>query len=213
MKKISVILLSIILVISLAGCGFRVKKADSALCGKWKANVNLSDKMYEGLKESLSTNINFNDFNIDVIFEFKADGTFEIKADADSVAKATEKAVSDIRTASEGILKKYADLLNLEGTVDKILTETGSSLDEALASIEEAFRKNLNSDRLFDLIAYKGKYKTDGNKLYFTQLSDGKFHDDIYDVFSIKDGQIILESTTDVDGFLTNLYPLTLKKF
>ena len=64
MKKISVILLSIILVISLAGCGFRVKKADSALCGKWKANVNLSDKMYEGLKESLSTNINFNDFKI-----------------------------------------------------------------------------------------------------------------------------------------------------
>lgn len=213
MKKLSVVLISIILVISLAGCSFGNKKAGSALEGKWKANVNLSDELYKELKESLSTNLNLGDFNIDIFFEFNSDGTFEIKADADSVAAATEKAVSDMRTAAEGMLRKYADLFNLEGTVDKILTETGSSLDEALASIEEAFRKNLNSDRLFDLIACKGQFKTDGNKLYFTQLSDGKFHDDIYDVYSIKDGQLILESTTDTHGFLTKLYPLTLKKF
>lgn len=221
MKKAIALVLSIILVFLFAGCSlpfignlFGGAGQNAKFVGKWETTVDLADELVKEIDENGVKNPYFNidHFNIKIFFEFNKDGTFAVTVDQPSVEKAVGDLIASIKDDVVSYLEKYAAVLGLEGTLDQILSETGSSVEEMLESIESSFRNELHADKLFESLPYKGKYKVSGDKVFFTQASDGKFDDNLYDVFKFDNERLILESTTETDSFLKNCYPLIFVK-
>ncbi len=225
MKKTLKTLIAAVLTLSIlftfAGCfdfGAKIrdaKKSESKkvdpIIGKWEAEVDVVDALYEGFGE-MGGYFDIDEFVITLIVTFEEDGDVRTKTDKD----ATEEAVKALKPAFEKGMRQYlADALAMQGinmTVDAYLKEQGTSMSEI---INQSFGDDAIEEMVDDM-SDVGVYKVKGNKLYMADDEDEleeRIEDGEYTIFSIKGKKLIWEEYVgEDDENMSEAYPITFKK-
>ncbi len=209
-KKITAMVLALMIIVSLAACGGQNESAsDKSIVGKWNHELvyrDYIDKVYQKNQGSVDPKLQvfcdelykaFDGFKINVILELKDDGTFTFSPDDESVKAAVEKVKENLKTA-------IPDAFKAIGITDEQIKARGISVDDMVNTINEGI----------DNFNYSGEYFYKDNKLYL--YDEGKERNDSqYLDIELDDNEFIVKKINgDVKGFqgLDALLPITFKK-
>ncbi|MBR4761945.1 MAG: hypothetical protein IK086_04855 [Clostridia bacterium] len=183
MKKISAVVLAVVLVISalsLAGCGSK-----KSIVGKWETEVDIGEAVSNSLgDESEELAEAFKDVNIvaKYSFEFTDEGKFSMLLDEDALVESFKGSKDAFKKFFNEYLGAMAETMGMG--IDDLLDAQGLTIDElvdeALDESVEAMKENLSD------ASKKGTYKIDGQKLFLAEEGED-FTDDEYVEFEFED--------------------------
>ena len=203
MKKKLSVLLSLILVFAMTftlfGCGEDNDSDDdesgskSGIVGTWEGDIDMTSFLNNMLSGS---GITLNDFKFTMIFEFKIDGTYKCSADPES-----------LKNAAVGMFEDMASAAGM--TLDQLLAASGVS------SIDELIESSFSTDDITEGITSEGKYKLEGDKLYYSEDADSEISEDEYDTIKLSKNTLEFVSHTGDSAdeeTIAAFYPLTFKR-
>ena len=158
MKKITALLLALVMALSLAACG---SKDDSKqLVGTWQCALDLTEKMDEEMAANLGTEYTSEvPVSLYLTTVFNEDGTFSMSPDLDATTESLNAYIQALKPALVELLYKEAE--------DRGMTR--DEFDSALALFDVS---TLLSDVESELDS--GKYKLEDGRLYLAE-TDGSF--------------------------------------
>ena len=135
-KRVCAMLMVVVLVLSLAGCGNSDSKK---LVGTWCGELDLNDALKESLAsadEMYAEILDFNSFTIVLYAEFKEDGTVEIYADEEQAQEAFDSLIDEFVTVlEEYIVDMIYEQTGMQMTFDEILELSGMDLEKELENL------------------------------------------------------------------------------
>ncbi len=212
MKKRIALLLSFVLVLSLALCACGEKK-EATLVGTWKADVNLADLFNQEIAAAdptMGEHIKLDSFNLPLVLELKEDGTGSMRVDADAMTTTMDKLAADLTTGLEAYFTEYFSSMGLEVDLDEALAASGMSLDELVAEMKDQFA----SEEAFEEFTSEFNYKAEDGKLYMSDDLESEINTDEYNGYKLDGDTLTLDAgnLTDEDEMIEYLFPMTLKR-
>lgn len=190
MKKTIALLLAVVMLLALSGCG--TKNAD--VTGTWRLRLELTEHVNQEVAASggdFADYLKLKDFYIDMIMDISADGSYTFAVDQEATNKTVDQVKSQLIT---GLTKHLEDMIATEVesagiTVEDILSVYGvDSIEELLpvvigTDLESYFDENIGVEELISALMFEeetGKVKVTGNELTFTR-DDGTVETGVYD--------------------------------
>lgn len=207
LTKLTVALLTLVMVFSLCACGGESLKKD--IVGTWKIDYDMGEQM------SAEMGSDFADFEssleITLKFDFTEDGEYKMYAD-DSFEENFDAWLADVCDYSVTMMyETYAEMGMSKEDVDTLMQdEFGMSLEDYLVTSLEA---EMDVEALMAEMVVEGEYKIEGDKLFLSD-EDGDFDEDSYDICTISGDTMKLETPDgDETEILPGLaYPLELER-
>jgi len=195
MKKIiSILLVSIIFLLQLSGCG-----AERKLEGKWEAQLpykTISDK--EESFGQLSPYLDdLYDVTLSYYIEFSS-GTYKEYYD-------TEKYLQDIKA----VMKKAIDAFYTDLIAEHSLDMT---LAEAMQLDRVTYDSLLDPSALDLLKEREGNFHCDGERLYLSADLKSRPDKEVYSPYTLSDDILTIQKPTGAKAENTNIFPITFKK-
>ena len=213
MKKITAMLLCLVLVLSLCACG-----AKENLVGTWKANIELADLMNKEIAASgdaaMAEAMNLESFQLPLILELREDGTCTMKVDPEAMAASTEKLATDL---TEGLKAYFVTMLEQQGLEvedpTEVLTTMGLDLDALVAEMKDQFL----SEDTFAEFTMESKYKAEDGKIYFSDDLESEINADEYNTYTLKGDTLTLDVGNMVieegqEDMAAYMFPMTLTR-
>ncbi len=229
MKKITSLVLSIVLVLTLSlsmiGCNepessntLNEPESSNTLSepekfiGSWEASIDCAE-LFNNLfsaDEEMGEYIEIEEFELILKVTFKDDGTYKMSVDPKSVEKAVDSLKKDLK---KGFTKYFQAVIDSEGlnmTVEELLVANGTNLDDLL---EEAFGED-DVDAFVSELESEGKFEVKDGKLYMSDDLDSDIDEDEYETYEISENELKLTDSfgEDVEDGKDFIYPITFKK-
>ena len=173
MKKITALLLALVMALSLAACG---SKDDSKqLVGTWQCALDLTEKMDEEMAASLGTEYTSEvPVSLYLTTVFNEDGTFSMSPDLDATTESLNAYIQALKPALVELLYKEAEDRGMtRDEFDSALADSGLTVESQVDSVLALFDvSTLLSDVESELNS--GKYKLEDGRLYLAE-TDGSF--------------------------------------
>lgn len=213
MKKITAMLLCLVLVLSLCACG-----AKENLVGTWKANIELADLMNKEIAasgdEAMAEAMNLESFQLPLILELREDGTCTMKVDPEAMAASADKLAADL---TEGLKAYFVTMLQQQGLEvedpTEFLTTMGLDLDALVAEMKDQFL----SEDTFAEFTMESKYKAEDGKIYFSDDLESEINADEYNTYTLKGDTLTLDVGNMVieegqEDMAAYMFPMTLTR-
>ena len=208
MKKRIALLLSFVLVLSLALCACGGNKA--TLVGTWKADINLVDMLNQEMEAAgMGDFIKLESFNLPLVLEFKEDGTGSMSVDQEAMTATIDKLAADLTAGLEAYFTEYFASMGLEIDLDEALAATGISMDDLVNEIKAEFA----GEDAFAEFTNEFKYKAEEGKLYMSESLDAEITE-TYNTYELKGNTLTLDIGNEEieDEMADILFPLTLTR-
>ena len=210
MKKRIALLLSFVLVLSLALCACGGGKKDT-IVGTWKANIDLAEAFNEEMAASgMGDYINIESFNLPLVMEFKADGTGSMTVDQAAMTETVDKLAADLTAGLEAYFTEYFSSMGLEIDLDEALAASGMSMDDLVEEMKAEFA----GEDAFAEFTNEFKYKAEDGKLYMSEDLDSEISTDTYNTYELKGNALTLDiGNEDLDEEMAKyLFPMNLTR-
>ena len=211
MKKRIALLLSFVLVLSLALCACGGEKKPATVVGTWKADINLAEAFNEEMAAAgMGDYVNIDSFNLPLVMEFKEDGTGSMIVDQAAMTETVDKLAADLTTGLEAYFTEYFKSMGLEIDLDEALAASGMSLDDLVEEMKAEFA----GEDAFAEFTNEFKYKAEDGKLYMSDDMDSEVPTDEYNTYKLDGNTLTLDAgTEDMDEEMAKyLFPMTLKR-
>ena len=209
MKKRIALLLSFVLVLSLALCACGGGKKDT-IVGTWKANIDLAEAFNEEMAASgMGDYINIESFNLPLVMEFKADGTGSMTVDQAAMTETVDKLAADLTAGLEAYFTEYFSSMGLEIDLDEALAASGMSMDDLVEEMKAEFA----GEDAFAEFTNEFKYKAEDGKLYMSEDLDSEISE-TYNTYELKGNTLTLDvGTEELDEEMAKyLFPMNLTR-
>ena len=234
MKKITVLLLAWVLLISISGCSKpSIDQTEApAITGTYEMQVDLTDLVIEsfdkgmGIQDSdLSLGNFLSPFTLTLVYDFHKDGSYRISVNNDSIAESLKQLASAaVPLMDDVILQQYReafvpfgftverheDLSRILGmTRDEVFqTATGKSREEFIAQlIDDSFSNVLTTPHIAE-----GRYKAERGRLYLSNSLDEEVSKNSYEVYHLTEDCIFITKAVNVSSADFFSYPYILTK-
>lgn len=210
MKKRIALLLSFVLVLSLALCACGEKK-EPTVVGTWRADINLAEAFNEEMEASgMGDYINIESFNLPLVMEFKEDGTGSMSVDQAAMTETVDKLAADLTTGLEAYFTEYFSSMGLEVDLDEALAASGMSMDDLVNEMKAEFA----GEEAFAEFTNEFKYKAEDGKLYMSDDLDSEVPTDEYNTYTLDGDTMTLEVGTEEleEEMAKYMFPMTLTR-
>ena len=208
MKKRIALLLSFVLVLSLALCACGGQKA--TIVGTWKANVELAEAFNEEMAASgMGDFINIESFNLPLVMTFNEDGTGSMTVDQEAMTETIDKLAADLTAGLEAYFTEYFTSMGLEIDLDEALAASGMSMDDLVEEMKAEFA----GEDAFAEFTSEFKYKAEEGKLYMSEDLDSEISE-TYNTYELKGDALTLDiGTEELDEEMAKyLFPMNLTR-
>ena len=208
MKKRIALLLSFVLVLSLALCACGGSKA--TLVGTWKANIDLVDMLNQEMEAAgMGDYIKLESFNLPLVLEFKEDGTGSMSVDQEAMTATIDKLAADLTAGLEAYFTEYFASMGLEMDLDEALAAAGITLDDLVDEMKAGFA----GEDAFAEFTNEFKYKAEDGKLYMSEDLDSEISE-TYNTYELKGNTLTLDIGNEEmeDEMAKVLFPMTLTR-
>ena len=208
MKKRIALLLSFVLVLSLALCACGEQKA--TIVGTWKANVELAEAFNEEMAAAgMGDFINLESFALPLVMTFKEDGTGSMTVDQEAMTATIDKLAADLTAGLEAYFTEYFASMGIEMDLDEALAAAGMSMDDLV----EEFKSEFAGEDAFAEFTNEFKYKAEDGKLYMSEDLDSEISE-TYNTYELKGNTLTLNiGTEELDEEMAKyLFPMTLTR-
>ena len=172
MKKITALLLALVMALSLAACG---SKDDSKqLVGTWQCALDLTEKMDEEMAANLGTEYTSEvPVSLYLTTVFNEDGTFSMSPDLGATTESLNAYIQALKPALVELLYKEAEDRGMtRDEFDSALADSGLTVESQVDSVLALFDvSTLLSDVESELDS--GKYKLEDGRLYLAETDGG----------------------------------------
>ena len=209
MKKRIALLLSFVLVLSLALCACGGGKKDT-IVGTWKTNIDLAEAFNEEMAASgMGDYINIESFNLPLVMEFKADGTGSMTVDQEAMTETVDKLAADLTAGLEAYFTEYFASMGLEIDLDEALAASGMSMDDLVEEMKAEFA----GEDAFAEFTNEFKYKAEDGKLYMSEDLESEISE-VYNTYELKGNTLTLDiGTEELDEEMAKyLFPMNLTR-
>lgn len=213
MKKRIALLLSFVLVLSLALCACGGEKKET-LVGTWNASIDIAEvynaEIAASGDEAMAEYLSVDSFAIPLVMTFNEDGTYSLTVDKEGMDAAMNGLIEDMKVGLEKYFNDYFSSMGLEIDVDEALAASGMSLD---ALVEEMKGEIMTEDMYADMES-AGQYKAEDGKLYLTEDVEVEPVGGVYNTYTIDGDTLTIEAGTEEleDEMAELLFPLVLKR-
>lgn len=210
MKKRIALLLSFVLVLSLALCACGEKK-EPTVVGTWRADINLAEAFNEEMEASgMGDYINIESFNLPLVMEFKEDGTGSMSVDQAAMTETVDKLAADLTTGLEAYFTEYFSSMGLEVDLDEALAASGMSMDDLVNEMKAEFA----GEEAFAEFTNEFKYKAEDGKLYMSDDLDSEVPTDEYNTYTLDGDTMTLDVGTEEleEEMAKYMFPMTLTR-
>lgn len=210
MKKRIALLLSFVLVLSLALCACGEKK-EPTVVGTWRADINLAEAFNEEMAASgMGDYINIESFNLPLVMEFKEDGTGSMSVDQAAMTETVDKLAADLTTGLEAYFTEYFSSMGLEVDLDEALAASGMSMDDLVNEMKAEFA----GEEAFAEFTNEFKYKAEDGKLYMSDDLDSEVPTDEYNTYTLDGDTMTLDVGTEEleEEMAKYMFPMTLTR-
>ena len=213
MKKIlSLTLAALLLVALLAGCGGAGGGAaeEKGITGSWAADVDMTEYLNKllGEEEELSQYLTLENFTIKLLAEFKDDGTYTMACDPASADAAMDGLKEQTKDAMLRYMQDMIDESGMDTTVEDLLAESGMTMDDLMAEMDEAY----SAEDLVGDLNMEGKYVYEEGKLALSNSLDEEADIAEYEPVSLEGDTLTLTGEGDTDGEFAGLYPVVFDR-
>lgn len=212
MKKLRSIVMVVVLVLLLGGCGASEK---DALVGAWKAELDLTDifntSMTRVSAEDMAEYLKVEAFSVAVTLTFREDDTYSMKVDEAALNETMQNIRSDIQAGMERYLVDLVAAEGVEMSLEEILTLSGLSMSDLM---DEIITPELTASVVENINA-QGKFEAEGGKLYLSAGLQFAVDKNIYEPYRMEGTTLtLLEIVSDeaVDNFTSAMYPMIFQK-
>lgn len=182
--------------------------------GTWRATVDMTDLVQEEMQDMpyISDYITVTDFSCDLIFTCNENGTYSLAFDDDSIDKATDNLLLDIKDAfydyfENELREEYGADISLED----VMAYAGTSIDDLMdEDFSNAFSEALREELSEEVLA--GNYSVRSGKLYLTDDYDDDIDLDDYDTYRFDSEKLVLTGSSDSDPDDMLGYPIEFEK-
>lgn len=209
MKKRIALLLSFVLVLSLALCACGGEKKDT-LVGTWKANIELAEAFNEEMAAAgMGDFINLESFALPLVMTFNEDGTGSMTVDQEAMTATIDKLAADLTAGLESYFTEYFASMGIEMDLDEALAASGLSMDDLVEEMKAEFA----GEDAFAEFTNEFKYKAEEGKLYMSEDLDSEISD-TYNTYELKGNTLTLNAgTEELDEEMAKyLFPMTLTR-
>ena len=209
MKKRIALLLSFVLVLSLALCACGGGKK-ATIVGTWKANIDLAEAFNEEMAASgMGDFINIESFNLPLVMTFNEDGTGSMTVDQEAMTATIDKLAADLTAGLEAYFTEYFASMGIEMDLDEALAASGLSMDDLV----DEFKAEFAGEEAFAEFTNEFKYKAEDGKLYMSEDLDSEISD-TYNTYELKGNTLTLNiGTEELDEEMAKyLFPMTLTR-
>lgn len=209
MKKRIALLLSFVLVLSLALCACGGEKKDT-LVGTWKANIELAEAFNEEMAAAgMGDFINLESFALPLVMTFNEDGTGSMTVDQEAMTATIDKLAADLTAGLESYFTEYFASMGIEMDLDEALAASGLSMDDLVEEMKAEFA----GEDAFAEFTNEFKYKAEDGKLYMSEDLDSEISD-TYNTYELKGNTLTLNAgTEELDEEMAKyLFPMTLTR-
>ena len=202
MKKLFAILLSLVMLISLAACT-PSGGGKPSIVGTWTGSVNMG-----AMLETLMQTEVEKDISCKMIFTFSADGKFSAKLDEQSAKAAVETMVDVIVDMMKDV---YAEQ---DIDLEEALAAEGMTMDDLKAQ----YKEELDVDGMFEGISGETCYKYEDGKIYIAESQEDLDEEDYDSVYIVSlAGNTLTVTDIESDGesaaeIMPDMFPLVFKK-
>ena len=214
MKKRIALLLSFVLVLSLALCACGGGEKKETLIGTWNATIDIAEvynaEIAASGDEAMAEYLSVDSFAIPLVMTFNEDGTYSLTVDKEGMDAAMNGLIEDMKVGLEKYFNDYFSSMGLEIDVDEALAASGMSLD---ALVEEMKAEIMTEDMYADMES-AGQYKAEDGKLYLTEDVEVEPVGGVYNTYTIEGDTLTIEAGTEEleDEMAELLFPLVLKR-
>ena len=208
MKKRIALLLSFVLVLSLALCACGGQKA--TIVGTWKANIELAEAFNEEMAAAgMGDFINLESFALPLVMTFNEDGTGSMTVDQEAMTATIDKLAADLTAGLEAYFTEYFASMGIEMDLDEALAASGMSMDDLV----DEFKAEFAGEDAFAEFTNEFKYKAEDGKLYMSEDLDSEISD-TYNTYELKGNTLTLNiGTEELDEEMAKyLFPMTLTR-
>ena len=208
MKKRIALLLSFVLVLSLALCACGGKK--DTIVGTWKTNIDLAEAFNEEMAAAgMGDFINIESFNLPLVMTFNEDGTGSMTVDQEAMTASIDKLAADLTAGLEAYFTEYFASMGLEIDLDEALAASGMSMDDLVDEMKAEFA----GEDAFAEFTNEFKYKAEDGKLYMSEDLDSEISE-VYNTYELKGNTLTLDiGTEELDEEMAKyLFPMTLTR-
>ena len=209
MKKRIALLLSFVLVLSLALCACGGQKA--TIVGTWKANIEMAEAFNaEMAAAGMGDFINLESFALPLVMTFNEDGTGSMTIDQDAMNANIDKLAADLTAGLEAYFTEYFASMGIEMDLDEALAASGLSMDDLV----DEFKAEFTGEDAFAEFTNEFKYKAEDGKLYMSEDLDSEISTDTYNTYELKGNTLTLNiGTEELDEEMAKyLFPMTLTR-
>ena len=214
MKKRIALLLSFVLVLSLALCACGGGEKKETLVGTWNATIDIAEvynaEIAASGDETMAEYLSVDSFAIPLVMTFNEDGTYSLTVDKEGMDATMNGLLEDMKVGLEKYFNDYFSSMGLEIDVDEALAASGMSLD---ALVEEMKAEIMTEDMYADMES-EGQYKAEDGKLYLTEDVEVEPVGGVYNTYTIEGDTLTIEAGTEEleDEMAELLFPLVLKR-
>lgn len=214
MKKRIALLLSFVLVLSLALCACGGGEKKETLVGTWNATIDIAEvynaEIAASGDEAMAEYLSVDSFAIPLVMTFNEDGTYSLTVDKEGMDAAMNGLIEDMKVGLEKYFNDYFSSMGLEIDVDEALAASGMSLD---ALVEEMKAEIMTEDMYADMES-AGQYKAEDGKLYLTEDVEVEPVGGVYNTYTIEGDTLTIDAGTEEleDEMAELLFPLVLKR-
>ena len=196
-KKICFLLVFVMLLATLGGCGEKKK-----LLGAWHCTLDAAQLAQQYLDErNLGGEFEIPEFAVTAQLTFFDDNRFRLELDAqkltDSISALKDLLAEDL----VDILQSKLSEQGLGIDIGQLLDKSGLESDALTQQLTRNFDEAAFSDALNGVLALEGYYQVKGDKLLFTNDPETKL-DDVYVTYVLEGGTLTLETLTGTNPFV-----------
>ena len=209
MKKRIALLLSFVLVLSLALCACGESKAPTVV-GTWKAEINLVDMLNQEMEAAgMGDFIKLESFNLPLIMEFKEDGTGSITLDQEAMDATIDKLAEDLTAGLEAYFTDYFASMGLEIDLDEALAASGLSMDDLVAELKAEFA----GEDAFAEFTSEFRYKAEDGKLHMSEDLESAIDMMTYNTYKLEGDTLTLDiGNEELEDGMEIMFPMVLKR-
>ena len=214
MKKRIALLLSFVLVLSLALCACGGGEKKETLVGTWNASIDIAEvynaEIAASGDEAMAEYLSVDSFAIPLVMTFNEDGTYSMTVDKEGMDASMNGLIEDMKVGLEKYFNDYFSSMGLEIDVNEALAASGMSLD----SLVEEMKGEIMTEDMYADMESAGQYKAEDGKLYLTEDVEVEPVGGVYNTYTIEGDTLTIEAGTEEleDEMAELLFPLVLKR-
>jgi len=191
---------------TLSGCGGEGRE----LLGSWEGDADVTGMFRQVLSGSavMEKYVELGDVELDLELSLEKDGTYALGVNEDSMARAREQVLEQVKRALASYVEDLAAQNGLEKSAQEMLEAMGLSMDE----LADAALYALDADLAVGWEPLEGRYKVSGGRIYVSTDREEAAGDVCWISYTLSEDVLELSEAAGLEAEMMQLLPLRFSR-